>query len=252
LLTIASTGVNTTFNGTDIGVRLDVTSDGIELDGSMFREYCNFEKTAATNSYGSGGNTFLDSLIIEHSGAGGYMLTGANNPDAFEDFISITSSGTGYCYFAYGADGTYFQDEVEINDTCSSLGIRFGANAGASTMTVGNTITIGSGGFSSGELELREFSQEGNAAISLTITSTAFIDIYDSDFGGAFEASAARIFTRGSNYAGVTSLTKTGAGSDASAGGNRFLANASITNDGSGYIIIGNGTPDTFDLDLDW
>lgn len=248
---IASSGT-VTFNGTEVGVRLDVDAAGIELDGSTFTEYADLHKNSTGNSYGSGGNHFMDTVILTHSGASGYLLTGGGSADTFDNFVSANSTGTGYCYLSYSGSGHYYQGDIEMVSTNSSLGVRIGNGAGTSTMTAGNTVQIGSSGFSTGILELRGFTQLGSTAISLSPTGTTTTTIYDCVFGGDATFSSERFTTRGTTYNGTASITKTGAASDASAGGNVFEGNATLTNSGSGYLLFGNGTPDSFNLDLNW
>lgn len=250
-LVIASTGVTSTFNGTAFEVRVIATSDNIEMDGSRFTKPCFFEKTGSGSNYGNGNNVFLDSAIFTHSGAGGYFLLGGGNPDTFNDFVSMSITNAGIGYFAYQGAGNYFNGDIELSSTSSSTGIRIGANTGSSTISAGNTIVIGTGGFSAGELELRNITQQGNAALNITATgATTYIDIIDCFWGGNVTLTTPRLFTRGSTYTGLAAFTKNGAENDASAGGNHFLSDAIVTNSGSGYLLFGNGSPDSFDLDL--
>lgn len=251
-LVIASSGT-ARFNGTEIGVRLDADAATIDLDGSTFTEYADFHHTGSGNGYGSGGNHFMDTVILTHSGAGGYLLTGGGTADTFSSFVSANSIGSGYCYLSYSGTGHYYQDEIEIVCTGTALGTRIGAGGGTSTQTAGNTIAIGASGFSTGLLELRGFTQQGNDAVSLSTTgSSTTMTVYDSEFGGDVTFSSARFTTRGSTYHGTADITKTDASNDASAGGNVFEGNTALTNSGSGYLLMGNGTPDSFLLDLDW
>jgi len=251
-LVISSSGT-ATFNGASLNVRLDVDAAGIELDGSRFEAYVDLHKTSTGNSYGNGGNYFGDTVVLSHSGASGYLLTGGGNADTFSSFVSVNASSTGLCYLAYSGTGHNFRGDVELTSTGTASGCRIGAGGGESTMEAGNTIQVGSAGFSSGILEMREFTQLGSAALSLTATGTSTrISVYDASFGGNVSFSAPRLFTRGSTYSGTATLTKTGATNDASAGGNVFDDNAVVTNSGSGYLLFGNGTPDSFNLDLSW
>ena len=74
--------------------------------------------------------------------------------------------------------------------------------------------------------------------------------IFNCDWGGDVTFSSPQLTTRGTTYFGTTSLTKNGASNNNSVGGNRFIGNTTLTNAGSGQIIMANTSPDTFDLDL--
>lgn len=249
-LTIVSTGQTTRFNGTTVGVRVDATSDNVDFDGSTFTEPCSFEKTGSSNDDGAGGNVFMDSVLFTHSGTGGFLLLGRTNPDTFSSFVSMDITNGGLGYLAYSSAGSYFNGNIEVGSSNSGSGVRFGSGGGTSTMASGSTITIGAIGFSVAELELRNFTQLGGTAQALTLTGSSILDIYDCSFGGNVDFTSPRIFTRGTAYAGTVSLSKTGATNDASVGGNTFAGTASLSNSGSGYFLMGNGSPDSFGLDL--
>src|SRR5690606_34255897 len=54
-----------------------------------------------------------------------------------------------------------------------------------------------------------------------------------------------RIYSNGSRYNGVAYLEKTGATNDGSTGANYFADSLFLINSGSGYILFGNGSPDS-------
>ncbi|MEZ4721504.1 MAG: hypothetical protein R2813_06455 [Flavobacteriales bacterium] len=249
LLRVVSSST-TTFNGTQIGVELDVQSTGVELDGSQFTEYCRFEKTGTGNSNGNGGNVFLDTVILVHSGSANNFLLGNGTPDTFSDFVSMSITNGGNGYLAYNGTGHFFGGNVELQNSATSGGIYFGAASGESTIASGRTLQIGSGGFVNGQLYLREVSKLGSSPLSLTTTGTNLIEFYDCNFSGVVNTTSPRIRTRGTVYQDSVSFIKNGASDDASQGGNRFMDYTHLINTGSGYMMMGNGDPDTFDLDL--
>jgi len=247
--TVNSTG-NTTFNGTTFGSDVDITSSNIALSGSTFNGVSNFAKNGSGSITGNGGNVFNDSTNLLHNGAGGNWVLGSGGVDDFNGYLTVTSTGSGTIYLAHTGSGSTFDNDVVISSSGSSGGIRFSSGNGSSTLGTGQTLTIGAGGFSVGNLELRNLTQTGATAQTLTLTGTCFLALYDASWGGDVSFSAPQISTRGSVYSGVTDLTKTGAGSNQSVGGNNFAGNTTITNTGSGYILMANTSPDTFALDL--
>src|ERR1700677_389052 len=57
---------------------------------------------------------------------------------------------------------------------------------------------------------------------------------------------SAAFLSRNTTYQSTVTITKTGATNDASAGGNTFNGALTATNNGSGYLMFGNGTGDQF------
>ena len=131
------------------------------------------------------------------------------------------------------------------------MGVRFGdGGTSTSTLSAGNTISVGGGGFTAGNLTLRNFTQSGGTAQAFTLTNTAYLQIYDASFDGNVSFTSPQILTRGSTYNGTAYLEKSGATSNSSAGGNTFAGDATLVNSGSGYFLMGNGTADDFQSDL--
>src|SRR5665213_2581523 len=57
---------------------------------------------------------------------------------------------------------------------------------------------------------------------------------------------SASVTFRNTSFQNTTTITKTGAGNDASSGNNVFNGMTNITGAGTGYLMLGNGNPDTF------
>lgn len=247
-LVINST-VTTTFNGTTFGAIVFATSDDIILSGSTFNAQSSFEKNGTGNNTGTGGNTFNGPTFITHSSANNLTLANVN-PDDFNDDLTIISSGSGRVQMSHVGSGNTYDGNIELNSTGTSTGIYFGNGGGTSTLATGFTFTIGASGFSIGTLIIRNFTQSGATAQSLALTGTAVLTIYDDDWGGNVTFSAPRFTTRGTTYQGTASLTKNGTTNDASVGGNRFTGDVTLAITSSGYFLMGNTSPDTFDLDV--
>ena len=159
-----------------------------------------------------------------------------------------SNAGAAYIYSnRYSSSHNIFNDNIIIEcPIANSDGIRFGESGGSCELANGKTITIGTNGFISGRLMLRNFTQNGNTAQTLVCTGTSDIYNYDSDWGGDVHFVAPRIYTRGTLYNGTAYLEKTGSGYDYSYGGNTFQNEASIINSGSGRIYLARNVADDF------
>lgn len=155
-----------------------------------------------------------------------------------------------YCNYNVNSTNLYNQNITVQTTNAASDGIRFGQSNGTGILATSKTITIGIGGFISGDLEFRNFTQTGNTAHALTCTGTSRIYNYDSNWGGDITFIAPRNITRGTLYNRTAYIEKTGATNDQSIGGNIFTMNADFVNSGSGYLMMGNGTFDTYSANV--
>jgi hypothetical protein len=165
------------------------------------------------------------------------ISTGAANSQVYLNTSSTSSN-------------TYNENIVVTNSNVGGDGVYFGISGGTGVLAAGKTITIGGGGFVAGQLYLRNFTQTGATAQSITLTGTAQFFSYDSNWGGALTVTSPQIEIRGTTVSGITTLTKTGVGSDYCYGGNTFSSNCSITNNGSGILRFGETDPDIFSGNL--
>ncbi len=150
------------------------------------------------------------------------------------------------CNRSPSSSNTYNGNIVLESTVNNCDGIRFGEYQGVGTLASTKTVTIGAGGYVSGELRFRNFTQQGNTAQNLTLTGTSNFIIYDSDWGGDINFSSPRISSRGTTYRGITTLSKTGSLNDYSYGGNTFMGDLTINNSGSAYFLFGGSFPDDF------
>ncbi len=157
---------------------------------------------------------------------------------------SATSSVS--CNYASSSENTYNDNIIVESSVASCDGVFFGNNGGTSTLANGKTITIGGAGFISGQLYLRNFTQTGSTAQSLTTTNDGILYSYDSDWGGNISFTSPSIRIRGTTFHGTADIEKNGSSNDNSAGGNTFNGNFTLTNSGSGYVRFGDGTADSF------
>ncbi len=249
-LTINTAG-RTNFSGTTFNLPLSVLSDRVYFNGGTFNSISNINKTGTGNDYSSGGNTFNADVSIINSGTG-YLAMGGSSADVFNSNLTVYNYGTNIIYLANNSVGNQFNGNVCLNAT-SGQGIRFGqgSSLNSSTLASGKYIYIGSDNFTSGNLELRNFTQAGAAPQTLNIGGTSLMYIEDQCvFNGAVNFSAPQIHSNGVTYNNTVILEKTGAGNNYSTGNNLFNNSADIINSGSGNFVLGNLNPDIFNSDL--
>lgn len=246
---INSTG-QTIIRGTVFNAPTDISSGRLYLHGSTFNAVSTLTKTGGNNDYGNGGNIFNANATIIHAGTG-YFLTAGNSPDVFNGTLELKNTGSNILYVAHNALNNQFNGNIVMNAT-SGNGIRFGQGSApnSATLAAGNTLSIGTDGYSSGNLEIRNFNQLGNSAQNLPLTGGLLSIEEGSTFNGAVNFSAPRILTRGTIYNDAVTLSKTGASNDYSAGNNTFNAAVQMNNSGSGYFAMGNTNPDAFNNNL--
>ncbi len=269
------------------GLLCDVTGSTLDVTGNVDitnASSANGSVAFANSGVGTiGGNLTFTSTNSSVS-SNNYVANGANSSLTVDGSSTFTNSGTGATtqrfwignngditfngtldlinnsaapnsemFVNYGAASVgAFNENITVQSTVANCdGIRFGQNTGSGTLAATKTVTIGAGGFVSGDLMFRNFTQVGPTAHSLTCTGTARGYNYDSDWGGDYVFIAPRMLTRGTTYNGTCYLEKTGGiSNDASVGGNLFVGNAELRNSGSLYFLMGNGVADVFQGDL--
>ena len=236
----------TTFNGA-----VTFSAPGINLNGAVFNSTAILTKNGSISSNSTGGNTFNSTVSLINSGTGEWIL-GSSNPDIFENNLTVENTGSDVIYLADGSSGNEFNGNVELNSTGSSVGIRFGQNSGTSTLATGKVISIGSGGFTSGDLRLAGLTQVGTTAQSLT-TFASGTELY-LESGTTFNASATfvcpNVYLNGTTFNNTTSITKSGSGPNLSTGGNVFNGITTISSTGSGALYLGSSVADAFNEDV--
>ena len=257
-----------------LGGNVTSTSPGLFFNGCTFNGVVNCTKNGATNDNSSGTNIFNNAATMTNSGAG-YLLLANGNIDQFNSTSTFNNTGSSHIYIAHNSTGNIFGGVVTLNNSPSATnswiyfasygignstingnvivtnnngaGVYFGSNSGTSTLTAGNSISIGAGGFNSGQLIFRQFTQAGSTAQSFTTTGTSLIQYGPtSQFDGNVTTASPRLLFNGCTFNGIVNCAKNGATTDASAGSNIFNAASSFTNSGSGYLLFGNGNIDQF------
>jgi hypothetical protein len=208
----------------------------------------------------NGANSFVTiggSTLINNLGAATTRRTflGNNGDITCTGDLTINNSSSAtnsevYCNNGAASVGIYNGNIVVSNSDAAGDGVRFGESNGSGTLAATRTITIGAGGFVSGLLYFRNFTQVGPTAQTLVTTGTTHFENFNSNWGGDVIFTGARMYTRGTTYNGTSYLEKYGANDDASVGGNNFIGNCELRNSGSRYFLMGNGVADTWGGDL--
>jgi hypothetical protein len=243
---IAVLGSGTTFNG-----NLTLAAPGLQLNGASFNGICSLTKNGTGGDISNGGNTFNQDLTLINSGDGELLLSNSS-PDIFNGDLFIENSSSDLISVAFAGSGNEFNGNVELSCTGSASGIRFGQNGGTSSLASGRTITIGSGGFDSGDLRIANFTQTGSTAQSLTGFS-GLVEVYleeNTTFNGNLTVTAPGMYLNGTTFNGTAAITKTGTGFNLSNGGNVFNNTATISNTGSGTFILAGSSADDFNEDV--
>ncbi len=173
------------------------------------------------------------------------------NSDLFLTQNSNASSSEVYLNHDDDSHNQYKGNIVLTSNTSSCDGIRFGESGGSGELAATKTITIGTNGFKSGVLRLKNFTQLGNTAQTLNPTGTTYFILANSYWGGNVDFRSPRIFSKLSTFNGTTHLEKTGGISDDNNyGGNTFHGVTTLVNSGSKTFNLANINIDIFNADV--
>ncbi|TXI68171.1 MAG: hypothetical protein E6Q41_04540 [Cyclobacteriaceae bacterium] len=245
----------------------DFRAPQLLINGGIFNGAAFLEKTGATSNTGTGNTTFNGATTIQVSSSG-YLRTNGGNTfngvtnlinsgsndlllelttaSVYNNTVTMTNTGSSYIRPAYIGSNT-FNGDIIVNST-SGTGIYFSENAaGSATLASGRTISVGGTGFTAGELRLQRFTQFGATAQNLALTGSAILRTGPSaTWNGNLTASSPALFLDGATFNGANTFTKTGASTDASAGGNVFVGASTFINSGTGIFRLGNVSVDEF------
>jgi hypothetical protein len=273
-LTLSNTATYLQYGpGSSFGGNVNSTSPGLYFHGATFNGLLTATKNGFSNDWSQGNNIFNGTSNITNAGSG-YLLFGGSNADQFNAASTFNNIGSSYIYVAYNSAnnifggtvtfnnmptantyilvswysaGTLFNDNIIVNST-NGQGVQFcGATTASAILASGKTISVGATGFSAGALVLRRFTQLGATPQNLTLTGNANLTFGPgSSFGGNIVSVSPTLFYNGCNFDGIVNASKNGGTNDASPGTNNFNGPFTITNTGSGYFLMGNGNPDTW------
>lgn len=234
---------NFTSNNSNWNGNLSIVSMRLNTNGSVFNGAVTFEKTGNGDDV-SGGNTFNQPLQLIHS-ANNDIRFGQNNPDVFNNTLRLRNQGTGSILIARNVAGNEFNGNV-IFEHISGTGIYIGEVGGTSTLANGFAFQIGGLGFNDGVLNLRNITQLGGTAQTLSTASNSRITTTGSTFNGPVSFVSQRIIVNNNTFNNTVLLEKNGAGNDNSAGGNVFNGSTTIRLTGVNQLLFGNTDPDVF------
>jgi hypothetical protein len=248
-LTLTGTTTLATFGpGVNIGGNVTLVSPRILLNGGIYNGTVNFTKTGSTGEWSNGGNTFQGTATI-NSTASGYFGFANGAPDIYNGDAFINNNGTERIIFGNSSMGNQFNGNITLTQTGSAVGTAFGWNAAtAITQAAGKGISIGGAGYTSGYLYLMRFTQLGNSPLVLNLAPTADVLSFGpaSNINGDVTSTSPGLTFDGCTFGGSLTSVKTGTTNDNSAGGNTFNGTTSITNNGTGQVLLGNTTADVF------
>lgn len=258
--------------------KTNITSAAMIIRNTRFEDSVVFVKTGTSYDGNHGNNIFNAPLDWTHAGSGSLVL-GTTYADQFNAPSIFTNSGTGNFYIANNTSGhvfnapvtfnnipsgntgiyvsgssssTVFNADIIVNST-SGQGVVFcnGNSTAQATLTAGHSIYVGALGFSAGTLYLRQFQQAGSTPQNLQLTGTATLRVGPSSvLNGDFTSESPGLLLGGGTFNGNSSFRKTGASGDFGSGGNTFNGVCSLTNSGSGYLVLGNSNPDIWNGDV--
>ncbi|HEX2617721.1 MAG TPA: hypothetical protein VHL57_09280, partial [Flavobacteriales bacterium] len=214
------TDVGNVWNG-----NLVVSAPSVVLHAGSFNGTARFTKTGNVDDWGNGGCVFNGNL-------------------------DLTNSGT--AAFGMGSIGTdQFNGNVQVNNT-STGAIRFGAGGtGAAVLAAAKTLTVGAGGFASGVMLLRNFTQVGTTGQVVNMGSNALLLFQGANtFGGNCTFTAGGMNVAGSTFNGSVKFNKTGSSSESCTGGNIFGSTAEFNLTGTGGLLMAESGTDTYNGDI--
>ncbi len=169
--------------------------------------------------------------------------------------LSITNTATAtnshiYCN-NYSTSNNQYNGNITLSSSGSGCdGIYFGYGGGTGTMSASNTISIGGGGYSDGSLYIRNFTQSGSTAQSLSISTTRYLTLRATHWGGNVSFVAPSIYLYSSTFDGTASIEKTGSSSINNYGGNTYNGNTTIKNSGTGHYYLANNVANDYNANV--
>jgi hypothetical protein len=166
----------------------------------------------------------------------------------FNGTLTIENTEFDIIFMADGSGSNAFNGNIDLNSTGNSGGIYYGQNGGTSTLASTRTLTIGTSGFSAGDLRLANFTQAGSTSQSLTTFGTG-VEVYlesGTIFNGSLTLTAPGIYLNGTTFNNNLTATKTSSIPNISAGGNVFNGTTIIANTGAGSMTLASSATDDF------
>jgi hypothetical protein len=162
--------------------------------------------------------------------------------------LNLTNTNVATAMYMGNSGTSTYNGDIKVASTGGASGIYFNNNTTSASNLNNKTISLGTGGFTSGVLNLPRFSQNGNVPqtmLQTTGTATIYLGV-NSKFDGDVNFNFPRVFLQGTTYNGTATIEKNGAGDDYAAGGNTFNNTTVINNSGTGYLLTGATNADAF------
>jgi len=280
---LGSTAMNLPLTGTasltfgpssSIGGNLTSTSATLLFNGCTFSGTVNSTKNGTTNDASTGSNIFNGASVFTNNGSG-QLFFGNGSSDQFNAASTFNNTGSNNIYVAWNSSNNVFGGTATFNNTPTAntgiyvswnsagtifnnnivvtsnngIGVQFcgGNTTATATLSAGNTITTGAGGFSAGTLLLQQFTQVGNTSQALILTGSGILNVGPSSaFGGNVNFLTPQLGLNGCTYSGTAILEQNGSTNSSGTGGNIFNGTTTITNSGSAQFLTGNTNADQF------
>ena len=236
-LIVAAAGTTTSGTGAvTMNCAVNITSSSISIRNTTFQGSVTIIKTGSSSDASNGNNIFNAPVTITNAGTGN-IYWGNGNADRFNSAATFNNTGNANLYIAHNSSNNLFDGTTTFNNapaantgiyvswnsaatvfnnniivsSTSGSGVQFcGGNTTASaTLSTGHIIAIGTGGFSSGALLLRQFTQSGSMPLNLWADGSAEIRLGPSgNFGGPLTVSAPNVYASTSVFDKAVTLTK--------------------------------------------
>ncbi|HXO74739.1 MAG TPA: hypothetical protein VN824_05900, partial [Puia sp.] len=267
-------GPSSSFGGNVTSVSPTLFYNGCTFNGTVIAA-----KNGTTSDASNGNNIFNGPFTVTNTGTG-YFMMGNGSPDLWQSTATFNNqSPANHMYIAYNSTGNIFNGDVAFNNQPGTTGLwiypnTYGTNtqyngnisvsningggvyfsngSGTAVLANGKTISAGAGGFSSGGLIFRSFTQSGSgAAQNIVTTGTSYIQYGNAaTFNAALNSSSPGLFFNSSTFNGTVNCTKTGTTNDQSQGNNIFNGTSTFINNGTGYLMMTNNTADAYNNDV--
>ncbi|OJV30517.1 MAG: hypothetical protein BGO32_09005 [Bacteroidetes bacterium 37-13] len=238
------------------------------VGGNTFNSHTSILNAATSNGFlrTTAGNTFNGVLELTNASSN-EILFGLSSGSTYNGDVYLSKTGTGNLRMCYSGTNT-FNGDIELNSTSATGGITFCEQVSASaTLASGKRFVAGA--VTNGLITIQRFTQIGSTRQDFNFSGNASLlfgtaNNFDADVnvslagvgtltvsaGNLFNAntnfSAPQLLLNGATFVGSSNIYKTGATTNNSLGGNKFLSTTSITNNGTGSIIMGTSNADTF------
>jgi|GEM_PF-6073298 len=258
-------GTATTFTNATFAGKVTSSTNNVLINGGVFNDSVSITKNGTTDQNMLGNATFNAPLNLRITNSGRMWIKGGMT---LNGVTSIYNSGLDYFILDSVSANNYNNDlhltiagntvgdirigftapttingDVYVNSLSGTGDIFFGDGLSASvTLAAGKRIIVGSGGFNSGNIWLKRFTQVGATDQSLLLSGTAAMRLGPSSvFNGKVDFVSPQLYLDGCRFEDSTWLTKSGVSTNVGAGGNTFNGVTFITKSGSGLLRTNGG-----------